>query len=91
MSTVRRTSIYSLRVPAAFPSVLLPVLRDMLLRRDTAVLDQNVVREDGRSYAVVGFRAAGDEAAKQLVRSLPLLRPYTLVTGYGMHRREVAL
>lgn len=87
-STVRRTSIYSLRVPSAFPDQVLPVLRDMLLRRDRPVLDQHTAREDGVTYAAVGFRAASDDEALTLAEDITL-PPFRLVTGYGVHRREV--
>jgi len=85
----RRTSLYQLRVPSAFPHEVLPALRDKMIRRERPVHDQHSVREDGVTYAVIGYRAAGDTDAILIARSLELLPPYSIVTGYGVHRRTV--
>jgi hypothetical protein len=85
----RRSSIYSLRVPAAFPEEVLDQLVGRMYSQGRGVLDQHSRTEDGVTYAAIGFRAENDEVAHEVARSLGLLPPYTIITGYGAHRRTV--
>lgn len=93
--TVRRTSAYSLRVPTTNPHA---VVRDLIaVYRDSmggTVTDSQVRTNDGPPYAGLGFRAPDDTtaltvAAEVLTRAGLGQSGVVLVTGYGIHRREV--
>lgn len=92
--TARVSSIYSLRVPAAYPQHDLDALVAGLASTGTELQDSHVRIEDGHPYAAVGFRAADDtEAARIAINTLDWAEvpsaPAVLITGYGAHRREV--
>lgn len=85
----RRTSVYSLRVPSVDPESVLDQLVGRMYSQGRGVLDSHTRTEDGVTYAAIGFRASDDAAAHEVARSLRLLPPYSIITGYGAHRRTV--
>jgi hypothetical protein len=94
--SARATSIYSLRYFTTNPEVVLAEMEIALKDLQVPRLDSHVRVEDGEAFAAVGFRAAGDEMARETALAVIdwlEIRPdhARLFTGFGMHRREVAL
>jgi hypothetical protein len=91
--TNRRTSLYSLRVATTVPG---HVLADLVVALRTAAekqpTDQHIATESGHAYASIGFRAKDDAEALAVVDAIAHRYPgrTTLMTGHGVHRREVS-
>lgn len=96
----RRTSAYFLRLtlPTGDTEALLTALRDAALPEVGIITDQSSASSALNVTVAIGYRAAGDEGAYRLARTVTgafAVRTgrndfaWALQTGYGIHRRTV--